>query len=323
MLHFLGTLALLYLGLGAATAAHAQSYPDKPIRMIVPAGPGGPTDLLARLVAERLSHSLRQSVIVDNRGGGGGTIGARAAATATPDGYTLLLGNTATLANIPAVSNSAGYDPVKAFAPVAKIMDSYQLLVVHPDFLAKSVPELIAHAKSNPGKLNYGAVGAGNLTHLSGELLKARAGMDFAIVHYKSGAEAMTGILGRQVDFAIDNVTVTRPLVREGRLSGLAVTSRVRQPEFPDLPTMMESGVPDYEVTSFFGVVAPAGTPAVIITKLNTEINVALKSPELQAALNGLGARPADETPEQFAAHIATELRKWTQIATSASIKLD
>src|SRR4051794_11424294 len=157
--------------LNAATAL-AQNYPDKVIRIIVPAGPGGPTDLLGRLVAERLSNTLGQSVIIDNRGGGGGAIGARAAAAAPPDGYTLLLGNTATLANIPALSKTAGYDPIKAFAPVAKIMDSYQLFVVHPEFPAKSVQELVAQAKNNSGKLNYAAVGAGNLTHLSAELLK-------------------------------------------------------------------------------------------------------------------------------------------------------
>src|SRR5262252_3920234 len=224
--------------------ASAQAWPDHPIRLVVPAGPGGPTDVLARLIADSLSHTLAQPVIVDNRGGAGGAIGARAVAAAPADGYTLMLGNTATLANIPAVSKNAGYDPIKNFAPIAKLTDSYQLLVVTPAFPAKSVAELVAYVKANPGKLNDAAVGAGNLTHLSGELLKARAGIDFAIVHYKSGGEALTAVVGGQVQFAIDNVTVVRPLVQDQRLRALAVTSRKRQADFADLPTMMEAGIP-------------------------------------------------------------------------------
>ncbi len=253
------SIAIAAVALAALCAsAAAQTWPDHPIRLVVPAGPGGPTDVLARLIADGLSHALPQPVIIDNRAGAGGAIGARAVAAAPPDGYTLMLGNTATLANIPAVSKNAGYDPIRDFAPVAKLTDSYQLLVVAPSFPANSVAELIAYAKANPGKLNDAAVGAGNLTHLSGELLKARAGIDFAVVHYRSGGEAMTALLGGQVQFAIDNVTVVRPLVLDNRLRALAVTSRKRQPDFPDLPTMIEAGVPDYEVTSFFGVVAPA-----------------------------------------------------------------
>jgi len=243
--------ALTLLALRAA--APAQTWPDHPIRLIVPAGPGGPTDVLARLIADRLTQSLGQPVIIDNRAGAGGAIGARAVAAAAPDGYTLLVGNTATLANIPAVSRNAGYDPIRSFVPVAKITDSYQLLVVTPALPVKSAAEFIAYAKANPGKLNDAAVGAGNLTHLSGELLKTRAGIDFATVHYKSGGESMTALLGGQVQFAIDNVTVVRPLLQDNRLRALAVTSRKRQPDFPDLPTMIEAGVPDYVVTSFFG----------------------------------------------------------------------
>src|SRR5262245_36289370 len=265
----IGALAALVL----CTAAHAQTWPDRPIRLVVPAGPGGPTDVLARLIADRLTQPLGQPVIIDNRAGAGGAIGARAVAAAAPDGYTLMLGNTATLANIPAVSRNAGYDPIKNFVPIAKITDSFQVLAVTPALPVKSATEFIAYAKANPGKLNDAAVGAGNLTHLSGELLKARAEIDFATVHYKSGAEAMTALVGGQVQFAIDNVTVVRPLLQDDRLRALAVTSRKRQPDFPDLPTMIEAGVPDYEVTSFFGVVAPAAPPPVIVAKLNGDIN--------------------------------------------------
>src|SRR5262245_9669627 len=234
-----------------------------------------------------------------------------------------MLGNTATLANIPAVSKSAGYDPLRSFTPVAKLTDSFQILVVTPSFPVKSVAELIAYAKAHPGKLNDAAVGAGNLTHLSGELLKVRAGIDFATVQYKSGAEAMTAVLGAQVDFAIDNVTVVRPLLQDDRLRALAVTSRARQPDFPDLPTMIEAGVPDYVVTSFFGVVAPAGTPAPIVARLNAVINDSLGTEALRASLAKLGAEPTVGTPESFAALIAAETRKWTAIADAAHIKID
>ena len=306
-----------------AAGASAATWPERPIHLVVPAGPGGPTDVLARLITDRLQQSLGQPVIVDNRAGAGGAIGARAVAAAPPDGYTLMLGNTATLANIPAVSKNAGYDPVKNFSPIAKLTDSYQLLVVTPAFPAKSVAELIAYAKANPGKLDYAAVGAGNLTHLSGELLKARAGIDFAIVHYKSGGEAMTAVVGGQVQFAIDNVTVVRPLVLDQRLRALAVTSRTRQADFPDLPTMIEAGVPDYVVASFFGVVAPAATPVDIVDTLNRAINAALRTPDMLTAFANLGARPSTETPQQFAAFIAGELAKWTDLSNSAGIKVD
>ncbi|MDB5599294.1 MAG: extra-cytoplasmic solute receptor BugT [Xanthobacteraceae bacterium] len=303
--------------------AQAQTYPDKVVRLVVPAGPGGPTDVLARLIADRLTASLKQPVIVDNRGGAGGVIGARSVATASPDGYTLLFGNTATLANIPAVSKSANYDPVKNFTAVAKLTDSYQILVVAPEFPVKSVAELIAYAKANPGKLNYADVGIGNLTHLSGELLKLKAGIDFVPVHYKSGGEAMTALLGNQAQFAIDNVAVVRPLLQDGKLRALAVTSKTRQPDFPDLPTMIEAGVADYVVTSFFGVVAPAGTPLAIVQRLNADILAALKTPETQAVMAKLGAKPANETPEEFGAFIAAELKRWTDIANTAGIKID
>jgi tripartite-type tricarboxylate transporter receptor subunit TctC len=317
------TAAVVAVICATPATANAQTWPDRAIHLVVPAGPGGPTDVLARLIADRLQQALGQPVIVDNRGGAGGAIGARGVAAALPDGYTLMLGNTATLANIPAVSKNAAYDPVKNFAPIAKLTDSYQLLVVTPAFPAKTVAELIAYAKANSGKLDYAAVGAGNLTHLSGELLKARTGIDFAIVHYKSGAEAMTAVVGGQVQFAIDNVTVVRPLVQDRRLRALAVTSRKRQADFPDLPTMIEAGIPDYQVTSFFGVVAPAATPPEIVDKLNRAINAALRTPEMQTAFANLGAQPATETPQQFAAFIAGELAKWTDLSNSAGIKVD
>jgi tripartite-type tricarboxylate transporter receptor subunit TctC len=313
--------AVAALVLPAAT--HAQTYPTRVIKLIVPAGAGGPTDVLARLLADRMSAVLGQPVIIENHGGGGGAIGARLVANASPDGYVLLFGNTATLANIPAVSRNPGYDPAKNFAAVAKVMDSYQVLVVRPDFPAKTVPELVVYARANPGKLNYGAAGLGNLTNLSGELLKLKAGIDFVSVQYKSGAEFVGAVLSGDVQLAIDNVTSLRGMVVDGRLRALAVTSAARQQDFPDLPTMIEGGVPDYVVTSFFGVVAPAGTPAPIVARLNAVINESLASDALRASLKKLGAEPMIETPEKFAAFIAAETRKWTEIADAAHIKID
>src|SRR5579871_5374401 len=221
------------LGLAGAPASQAQTYPTRVIKLIVPAGPAGPTDLLARLLADRMSAALAQPVIVENRGGGGGVIGARAVANAEPDGYTLLFGNTATFANIPAVSRNAGYDPRKNFSPIAKVMDSYQVLVVRPDFPAKTVGELVAYAKANPGKLNAGAAGLGNLTNLSVELLKLKAGIDCATVQYKSGGEFVRAVLSGEVHLAIDNVTSLRALIDDGKLRALAVTSKARAPDFP------------------------------------------------------------------------------------------
>jgi tripartite-type tricarboxylate transporter receptor subunit TctC len=315
------------IGIGAAVfaaaPARAQTYPDKVIKLVVPAGPGGPTDVLARLVADRMATSLGQSVIVDNRGGAGGALAARAVALADPDGYTLLFGNTATLANIPAVSNSAGYDPSKSFSAVAKVMDSYMLLVVRPDFPATSVAELVAYARANPGKLNQGAAGAGNLTHLAGELFRVKLGLDFVAVQYKSSAEFITALLGGQIQFAFDAVPSLRALIEEGKLRALAVTSAQRQADFPDVPTMIEAGVPGYVVTAFFGVVAPAGTPAPIIARLNAAINDGLKTEALQQSLRRLGAKATIESPQAFSAFIAAEFQKWKEISDASGIKVD
>lgn len=293
-------LGALFAATVSLVPAQAQIYPNRVIKMVVPAGPAGPTDLLGRLVASSLSSTLGQPVIIENKGGAGGAIGARAVATAAPDGYTLFVGNTATLANIPAVSAGAGYDPIKDFAPIAKIMDSYQILVVRSGLPVKSVAELVAYAKANPGKLNYAAVGVGNITHLSGELFKIKTGTDFALIQYKSGGEAMTAVMSGQADFAIDNVAVSRPQITAGTMRALAVTSATRQATYPELPTMIEAGVPGFVVTSFFGIAAPAGTPAPIVAKLHSEIAAALKTEKIVSTLEQLGAVASTETPEQF-----------------------
>ena len=305
-----------------STPIRAQTYPDRPIKLIVPSAPGGPTDLPARLLSQILPK-LGQPVVIENRPGAGGAIGARFVAASAPDGYTLLVGNTSVLAVIPAVLANAGYDPNKQFSAVAKFSESYQILVVHPSVAVKTVRDLIAYAKANPGKLNYGQTGAGGLPHLSGELFKSAAGVNIVGVPYKSGADSITGVLGAQVDMTFESITVLLPLIRDGRLRPLAITSRTRTPLADDLPTMIEAGVPDYEVTTFNGVVAPAGTPEPIIRRLNATINEGLRAPAMQANIRNLGAVSNPVSPAEFSVFIAAEGRKWSTVAKAANVHID
>lgn len=306
----------------APHVARAQSYPDKPIRLIVPSAAGGPTDIPARLLSQILPK-LGQSAVVENRPGAGGAIGARAVATSTADGYTLLVGNTSVLAVIPAVSASAGYDPTKNFTPVAKISESYQILVVHPSAPWKTVAEFVADAKANPGKFNYAHTGAGGLPHLTAELFKSKAGVDLIGVPYKSGGEAVTAVLGQQVHASFEAISILLPLIREGKVRALAITSATRTPLAPDLPTMIEAGVPDYEVMTFYGVVAPAGTPQQVVSLLNATINEALGTSEVRDAISRLGSVPSPMSPDNFATFIGTQLQKWTAAAKAANVKVD
>jgi tripartite-type tricarboxylate transporter receptor subunit TctC len=317
-----GALAIAALVSPLAGTVLAQSYPDKPIRLIVPAGPGGPTDVPARLLSLILPK-LGQPVVIENRAGAGGAIGARAVVAAAPDGYTLLVGNTSVLAVAPAVSASAGYDPTRQLAAVAKFSESYQVLVVRPDFPAKTAGELIAYAKSHPGELNYAHTGPGGLPHMTGELFKSAAGVDIVGVPYKSGGESVTAVLGGQVQMTFEGITILLPLIREGRLRALAVTSRTRTPLAADLPTVIEAGVPDYEVTTFNGVAAPAGTPDAIIARLNAAINEGLSAPDMQASITKLGAVAMPGTAAEFAAFIAAQGRKWAAVAKAANIRID
>jgi tripartite-type tricarboxylate transporter receptor subunit TctC len=251
------------------------------------------------------------------------SLGAKAVASADPDGYTLLCGNISTLVVLPAVTNNRDYDPGKAFVPIAKVSQNYEVLVVHPAFPAKSVAELVAHAKANPGKLNFGSAGHGNATHLAAELFKLKTGTDIVHIPYKGAAEAVTGVLGGQVHMFFGDIAGVLPLMREGTLRALAVSSEARNPLVPDLPTMIESGVPDYVVLTYIGVVAPAGTPASIIGKLNAAINASLAAPEVMAAFGKLGAEVRPAPPQDFAAFLAAETQKWAAVAKAANIKID
>ena len=317
------TFAILTaLGLMAGAAA-AQTYPDKLIRIIVPQGPGGPTDLLARVAAQRLQAALHQNVIIENRGGAGGVIAAKAAGSAEPDGYTLFMGNTSVLVLIPILSKTANYDPEKLFVPVARIAESYQVLVVHPSLPVKTVAELVAYAKANPGKLNYASAGIGNTIHLAGELFNVAAGVKIVHVPYNSGAEATTAVLGGQVQMTFVNITGLPPLIADGKLRALAVTSPKRLALLPDVPTMVESGYPDFVVRAFFGLVAPAGTPAPVVDKLNATINAEMTSTEMQTTLKRLGAEAGTGTAAEFAAFIAAERKRWSAVAKAANISID
>jgi tripartite-type tricarboxylate transporter receptor subunit TctC len=320
-----GVLFALIVMLGAlpAGAAAAQPYPSRVVKMIVPFPPGG-ADVMARLLADRLSAALGQQVIVENRpGGGGGTVGTRSVAIAEPDGHTLLFTSPGPLTTSAAVYRNLDYDPVKSFAPVATIAASPFLLVVHPSVPAGSVKELVAHAKANPGKLSFASAGAGTLPHLFGELLKQRTGIDMLHVPYRGSAPAITDLLAGQVHVFVDNTRNMLPFIQAGKLRALAVTSEIRSAELPELPTMPESGYGDFLATYWNGVLAPAGTPAPIVGKLNAAINASLNTPEMQASIGKLGMVPKIVSPAEFAALIASEYAKWTAVAKAANIKVD
>jgi tripartite-type tricarboxylate transporter receptor subunit TctC len=316
--HLLGAAAAF----AAVEPAFAQTFPDKPIRLIVPSASGGPTDIPARLLSQILPK-LGQPAVVENRPGAGGAIGARAVAAAAPDGHTLLIGNTSVLAVIPSVSASAGYDPVKNFAPVAKISESYQILVVHPSAPWKSVQEFVDDAKANPGKFNFAHTGAGGLPHLTGELFKASTGTSLVGVPYKSGGEALTAVLGQQVHATFEAISILLPQIRDGKLRALAITSRTRAHLAQDIPTMIEAGVPGYEVSTFYGVVAPAGTPPNIVSKLNAAINEGFTTDDMRLAMLRMGSQLSLGSPEAFSAFMKAQGEKWRSVAEKANIKVD
>ena len=291
--------------------------------MIVPFTAGGPVDVAARIVGQHLPRILGQSVVIENRAGAAGSLGAKAVASAEPDGYTLLWGNISTLVVLPVVTNNRDYDPARQFVPIAKVSQNHEVLVVQSAFAAKSVGELVASAKANPGKLNYGSAGHGNATHLAAELFKLRTGIDIVHVPYKGASDAVTAVLGGQVQMFFGDIAGVLPFLREGTLRALAVSSEARNPLVPDVPTMRESGVPDYVVSTYVGVVAPAGTPAAIVQRLNTAINESMTSPDAASAFARLGAEIRPATPQDFAAFLAAETRKWADVVKAANIKVE
>ncbi len=306
-----------------APALAADDYPNKPIKIIVAAAAGGPTDVPARLASQILTAKLGQPVVIENRPGAGGALGARVVATSPPDGYILLMGNTSTLAVIPAVSASAGYDPVKDFIPVVRITEGFQILVVHPAARWKTVKEFVDETKANPGKINYGHTGAGGLPHLAGEIFMLRSGAKMTGVSYRSGGEAVTGVLSQAIHATLENIAILRTLINEGKVRALGAQNKTRTPLLPDLPTMAEAGVPDAEANTFFGIAAPAGTPASIVQKLNAAINEGLATPEMQKTIANLGSEAKPNSPAEFAAYIAAQHKKWVEVGKAANVQVN
>ncbi len=316
-------LVALGLALGVAGPAAAQTYPDRLIKMVVPFPAGGPIDITARLLVQRLGPILGQTVVIENRGGAGGALGAKAVAGAEPDGYTLLFGNASALVVGPAVYRFRDYDTLKHFTPIAKVTEGYEVLVVAPNFPPGNVQELIGYAKANPGKLNFGSMGYGNLTHLVAELFKLRTGTDFVHVPYKGSPEAVAGIIAGQVHILFGEVAGLLPLVRDGKIRALGVSSAARNALAPELPTMIEGGLADFIALTFTGMVAPAGTPGTIVNKLNAAINEALKPADIVAALGKLGAEVRTGSPADFGAFLAKERDKWVDVVTRTGIKAE
>jgi tripartite-type tricarboxylate transporter receptor subunit TctC len=302
-----------------ATAAAAQTYPSKPIKLIVPYTPGSPVDVLARVVTQQVSARLGQSIVIDNRPGAGTTIGTKLAASADPDGYTLLIGATSFILSFSLYQNLE-YDPVKSFAPVAMLAYSPQVLVIAPSVPAATVQEFIAYAKANPGRLNFG-FGLGTLPQILGESFKAVTGTDIASIPYKGGAQAITDMLGGRIQMNFGTTATLLPLIQQGKVRALAVTTQTRSKDLPDVPTMVESGLPELALIFSAGLLAPAGTPADIIHKLNFETNEAMKTPELTASMAKLGFEPQIWSTQDYSAFLADEMRRWPPIVKAAGVK--
>jgi tripartite-type tricarboxylate transporter receptor subunit TctC len=316
-------LAALALAAAAPFTAGAQAYPAKPITVIVPFAAGGTTDILARVIGQALNKELGQSVIVDNRAGAGGNIGAQLAAKAAPDGYTLFMGTVGTHAINQSLYKKMPFDPVKDFAPLTRVAMVPNLLVAHPSKPYKTVKELIAYAKANPGKVNFGSSGSGSSIHLSGELFNALAKVDMVHVPYKGSAPAVSDLIGGQIDIMFDNMPSAIQHVRAGKLRPLAVTTAKRAPELPEVPTIAEAGVPGYEATSWFGMFAPAGTPAPVVARLHGALVKVLADPEVKKKLAEQGAEPYSEKPEQFAEFIRKETAKWSKVVKDSGASAD
>jgi tripartite-type tricarboxylate transporter receptor subunit TctC len=306
-----------------AAGAAAQNYPTKPIRLVVPFPPGGTTDILAREVGQRLSASLGQTVVIDNRPGAGGNIGAELVAKSAPDGYTLLMCTVSTHAINPNLYAKLPYDHVADFAPVILVASVPNVLEVTPSLPVNSVADLIKLAKEKPGQINFASSGSGTSIHLSGELFKTMAGVDMTHVPYKGSAPALTDLIGGQVQVMFNNLPSSLPQIKAGKLRAIAVTSAQRAPALPNVPTIAESGLPGFEATSWFGVVAPAGTPPAIVARLNADMNQWLQTPEAREKLLAQGAAAAGGSPEQFAAYIRAETEKWAKVVKASGAKVD
>ena len=315
--------SLIILIAGASTAVHAQSYPSKPIRMIVPFTPGGSTDVIARVIAQKIGETMGVQVIIDNRPGAGGNIGVELTAKSPPDGYTLVMGHIGTMAVNPTLYKRLPYDPLRDFAPVALVALVPNLLAVHPALPVKNVKELIALARANPGKLNYGSSGAGGTPYLAVEYFKLAAKLDITHVPYKGAAPMAADLAGGQVEMTITGIPSLLPFVKANRVRVLAVTTAQRIAFMPQVPTVAEAALPGFEAISWYGVLAPIATPKDIVARLNSEIVKAVANPDTAERLAAEGANPSAGTPEQFGNFIRSEIVRWGKVIKATGTTID
>ena len=326
--HFVQTVAALAVALPCAcvlaqTATTGPAYPAKPVRMIVHFPPGGPTDIVARAVAQKLTDAWGHQFIIDNRPSAGGIVGVELVARAVPDGYTLLFGTGGSMAITPALGTKLPYDVVRDFAPISLVVINPQILVFHPSFPPNSVKELIAYAKARPGTINYASVGPGSPNHLGVEMLKSMTGIDLVHIPYKGTAPAMTDVLAGQIPLMFNSMPTVLQHIRAGKLKGIAVGSARRSPAMPDTPTVAESGVAGFDYVTWYAMYAPAATPRPIITKLNAEVVKMLGEREMSQRLAVQGADPSPTTPEQLGRYMLEEQHRWRKVIKSANLKLD
>jgi tripartite-type tricarboxylate transporter receptor subunit TctC len=316
-------LQWIVFGLVAMSAAvQAQDYPNKPIRLIVPFGTGGATDTSGRTIADSLANRLGQRIVVENRGGAGGNIGADHVAKSAPDGYTILLALDATMVVNP-FTTKVPFDTVKDFAPITKLGNVALVLAAHAGLPAKNLKELLAYSKANPGKLSFSTGGTGSTSHVAGELLKQRTGLEMTHIPYKSGGLAVLDAVGGQVQLTYPAVAGANTHIRSGKLVGIGVSTQNRVASIPDVPTFIEQGLQDFEVVSWVALMAPAGTPQPIIQRLHKETVAALQEPKVRERFNGLGIEPVGNTPEEFAAQIKADMARWKQVVERAGIKTE
>ena len=314
-----GLIAAALLAFGVS----CHAFPDKPVRFVIGFTPGGPSDILARAVGQKLGERWSRQVVVENRPGAGGNLAAEAVAKSAPDGHTWLLGNNSILATNQSLYRKLPYDPAKDFAPVALVAVQPNILVVNPALPANSVSELVSYLKANPGKVNYGSSGAGAAAHLAGELFRTMAGVDIVHVPYKGAQPALTDLIAGQVQFMFATSASVIPYMKAGRLRALAVTTAQRSPSVPELPTVSEAGLPGFEATTWHGVVVPAATPAPLVERLNQEINAVLREKDLSERLAALGAEVSIGTPREFADYIAREIPKWSKVVKDSGARAD
>jgi tripartite-type tricarboxylate transporter receptor subunit TctC len=315
-------IVALVFGTGCGLdSARAQSYPNRTITFVIPFPPGGSTSIVGRVIADKMSQLLGQGIVIDNRGGAGGTVGTKAVAKSEPDGYTILVGYTGTLAIGPSLYKNAGYDPRKDFAPIGMIGNAPTSLVVHPSFPAQTVAELIAYAKANPGKVNFGSAGVGTVSHITGEYFARAAGLTLVHIPYKGTGPALGDLLGGHIPMAFAPIPATHANVSAGLLRALAVTGAVRSSLLPDVPTMREAGLPGFDASLYYGLVAPAGTPRPVIDRLNRELRTALASDEVKKQLGLDGTEITPGTPEAYADFIDKDERKWSELVKASGVE--